>query len=773
MSNSNSRSRARYLKSLMASTALVSAGAQVAQAQTSGVVQADQSGPIEEIVVRGVARQFRPQEQDSATGLRMSLVETPQAVSVVTPEMMDTINADNAYDATDLVPGVQRSGYGFGFEQIVMRGIFNTRHRINDILIGNSFTSVEGYGLDRLEIVRGPATVVYGVTGSFGGEINNILKRPRRVFEAEVGAEVGSYDSHNVYADVTGPLNEDGTIAGRVAVKYDQYGLPLDIDGEDFPNYKYMVLSSIAWDITPRTTLRLTHHHQERNTDPWDGGALIERPDGSLALPDVDPEIWYYSHPDDSNETLDIEFAIAELEHEFENGWRTETKVAWNRYDEDLAYYYPFGPFGAYSLADDEVYIYTYDIEREGEDLTFHQTLGGDFELFDREHQFFLAGEYTDNLDPYRFQLLNSFFQGYGPIDMYDDDVYDGETPRFSDGSPFLPVEGDREELFGIRQVLLDESEDLKLSAQFLLNVTDRLDVLAGVLYHENDSVTEIPINRGEVIDPPTVDKVGFEETVYRLGVTYGLVENWGIIDESRVYYSYSEGFEPQTFTNADGETVSAPQEMEQHEVGVKTEMLGGSVGFTASLYDYEITNIQVSSSFLGSFGGFGSTVLEGSQEATGLELQLIGEILPGWNVSANYSYIDVEIKDPNFEEIGLPRSTPEHSGALTTTYEFLDGPAAGLRIGTTVKISGDYSFIEGPTNVNRFGSLVDGAHERVDLHASYAPRSGQWQNAEITFNWRNVFDEDIIYAKQGNPGYGIMFVDQQAVTLGLRYSFD
>jgi len=768
-----SKSRSRYLKTLLASTALVSAGAHEAQAQPARVARADQSGPIEEIVVRGIARQFRPQEQDSATGLRMSLVETPQAVSVITPEMMDTINADSAYEATDLVPGVQRSGFGFGFEQIVMRGIFNTRHRLNDILIGNSFTSIEGYATERLEIVRGPATVVYGVTGSFGGEINSILKRPKRTFEAEVGGEVGSYDSHNVFADISGPLNEGGTVAGRLAVKYDQYGLPLDIDGEDFPNYEAMVLGSIAWDITPRTTLRLTHHHQERNMDPWDGGALIENPDGSLDLPDADPETWYFSHPRDSNETLTIEFGIAELEHEFDNGWRTETKVAWNRYDEDLAYFYPFGLFGAYSLGDDEIYIYSYDIEREGEDLTFHQTLGGEFEAMGRAHQFFLAAEYTDNLDPYRYQLLNSEFQGYGTIDMYED--YDA-PPRFSDGSVFEPILGNREARFGIRQVLLDESEDLKLSAQLLLNVTDRLEVLGGVLYHENDSITEIPYNQGMQIDPSDPnfrDKTDFSETVYRLGATYGIVEDWGAVDQARVYYSYSEGFEPQTFTDADGNTVSAPQEMEQHEIGLKTEMYGGSVGFSAALYDYEITNIQVSSSFLGSFGGFGSTVLEGVQEATGLELQLIGEILPGWNLSANYAYTDVEIKDPNFEESGLPRSTPEHAGAVTTTYEFLEGPAAGLRLGATLKVSGDYSFIEGPTNADRFGSLVAGAHERLDLHASYAPRSGRWQNVEVTFNWRNVFDEDIIVAKQGNPGYGIMFLDQQAVTLGLRYSFD
>jgi len=772
MAQSNSTSRSRYLHTLMASTALVSAGAHSVHAQAAQPMQADRSGPIEEMVVRGVARKFRPDEQTSATGLRMSLVETPQAVSVLTPEMMKTIDADSAYEATDLVPGVQRSGFGFGFEQIVMRGVFNGQHRVNDILLGSGLTSVEGYALDRLELVRGPATVVYGVTGSFGGEINSILKRPSRRFAMEVGGEVGSYDSHNVFFDVTGPLNETGNLAGRLVVKYDQFGLPLDIDGEDFPNYRNMILGSIAWDITPRTTLRWTHHHQERNMDPWDGGALVQNPDGTLSLPDADPEEWYFSHPDDSNETLDVDFSILELEHEFDNGWRTETKLAWNKYDEDLSYFYPFGPFGAYSLGDDEIYIYTYDIERDGEDLTFHQTLGGDFQAFGQEHQFFAAVEYSDNIDPYRFELLNSFFQGFGTIDMFADGVFDGQ-PRFSDGSAFEPIEGNREELFGVRQELLDESEDLKLSFQVLFNVTDRLDFLAGVLYHDNDSKTAIPFNAGEEFDPPDVTEVGFEETVYRFGVTYGIIENWGFMDQARVYYSYSEGFEPQTFTDGDGNTVSAPQEMEQHEVGLKTEMFGGSVGASVALFDYEITNIEVSSSFLGSFGGFGSTVLEGSQEAQGLEFELVGEILPGWNVSANYAYMDAEINNPNNTDSTPPRTTPKHSGAIITTYEFLDGPAAGLRIGATLKASGDYSFVEGTSNVDRFGSLTAGAHERVDLHASYAPRSGRFQNLTANLNWTNVFDEDILVAKQGNPGFGIMFIDQQKVSLGVTYNFE
>lgn len=728
---------------------------------------------IEEVVVRGVARRFRPEQQNSATGLSMSLIETPQQVSVLTPEMLKTINADSAYEATDLVPNVQRSGYGFGLSQIVMRGVFNLSRRVNQIELGNPISSVRAYALDRFEIVRGPATAIYGVTGSFGGEINSILKQPKANFSAEVGAEVGSYNTLAGFFDVTGPLNDQGNLSGRLVGKYEQYDLPLDINGEDFPNYETMGLGAVRWDVSGETFLTVSYYYQHRNTDPWDGGALVQNPDGTLSLPTLDPDFWYYSHPEQSEETADFDFGIVELDHNFDNGIRSRSKLAWHQYEEDMQYFYPFGPFGAYDLGDNEIYIYSYDIERSGEELTFNQSLGADFDLLGRQHEIFTALEYRDDSDPGRFELLNSFFQGFASMDWYADDVYDG-TPRFTDGTPFRPIAGDREEQFGVRQVLLTEEKDLKLSLQTLLKPTDKLHVLLGILYHDNETTTTIPINRGEVNSPPEVTKTDFQEVVYRVGATYDFVDGWGVVNDSRAYYSYSEGFEPQTFIDADGNTLSAPQEMEQHEIGVKAEIFEGAVGLSMALFDYSITNIEVSSSFLGSFGGFGSTVLEGTQEATGFEFEMVGEILPGWNVLANYAYMDAEIFNPNNTRSTPLRTTPENSGAITTTYEFLEGTMAGLRVGATLKVSGDYSFIEGTTNVDRFGDPPKaGAHERFDLNASYAPRSGPLEGFDIYFTWRNVFDEDILVAKQGNPGYGIMYIDRQQASLGLSYRFD
>ena len=98
MANSISVLRSRYFQTLLATTALVSAGAVQAQEATAAGSEDD---TIEEIVVRGTARRFRPADQTSATGLRLALIDTPQSVTVLTPEMFDIINADSVYEATD------------------------------------------------------------------------------------------------------------------------------------------------------------------------------------------------------------------------------------------------------------------------------------------------------------------------------------------------------------------------------------------------------------------------------------------------------------------------------------------------------------------------------------------------------------------------------------------------------------------------------------------------------------------------------------------------
>ena len=782
MSHENeSKLRRQFVGSLLASTALVSAGATYAQSADPGVENEDER--IEEIVVRGIARQFRPEDQTSATGINMKLIDTPQSVTVLTDEMLQTIGATSLYDAVDLVPGVVKNGYGFGLQQIIMRGIDNTNQRVNGMESAARDTSLEGYTVERIEVVRGPATVLYGVTGSFGGEINAVLKRPKAQPSFEAGFEFGSYDTQEYKFDLTGPIGGNESFRGRLVAKYDDTGLPYDIQNFDIRQEETTFLGSLAWDLTDRTTATVWYYHQEREGDAVDGGALVLLPDGNIALPtdvfDIDPDTWYFSDVRDSREDFSDDTFIAEVIHDFENDWTLRAGAMHSTLDFAASILYPFGPFGGYALADDQAYFYAYDVVRDNKELTFNLSLGGEFELFGRDAAFFAAYEYNDSLDPSRRIAPNSLGIGFIDLDLYADGVFDGVTPRFSDGTPIVNPDLDPD-VVGLQFDEEEENTDHKVSFQLLARPFERVEVLVGALYHNNESRF-----RDFADDPITDQDRSFDEVLTRLGVTYDLVvDGTSVIDDARLFVSYSEGFEPQ-IASINGQARFIPQTMDAFEIGLKAELLDGAVGASVAYYINDIENIQTTGASLGSIAGLQPT--QGTQENQGIEVEVVGEVLPGWNVAFNYAWYDGEISDDTLLDDGtlqfpytaVPKTIPENSAVLATTYEFLKGPLSGLRLGGTFKYSSDYAFNDALRFLDRFTaddrtpqSLIAGGHNRLDLHASYEGFQGRLEGLRLHFNWINVTDEEILVQKQNLPQLGIMFIDREFIKAGFTYSF-
>ncbi len=764
----------------------MSAGVAYGQSTDSTAEDADEQTDdrIEEIVVRGIARQFRPEEQTSATGINMRLIDTPQSVTVLTDEMLRTVGATSVYEAADLVPGVVKNGYGFGLQQIIMRGIDNTDQRVNGMASAARDTSLEGYAVDRIEVVRGPATVLYGVTGSFGGEINAVLKRPSRQPEFEFGVELGSYDSREYKVDLTGPIGGNDSFRGRFVAKYDDLGLPYDIQNFDIRQEETTVLGSLAWDISDETTATVWYYRQEREGDPVDGGALALTADGNLALPtdvlDVDPDTWYFSDVRDSREDFSDDTFVVEVTHEFQNEWDLRAQAMHSTLDYENSILYPFGPFGAYSLADDQAYFYAYDVVRDNKELTFNLSLGGEFELFGREADFFAAYEYIDSLDPSRQIVPNSLGIGFIDLDLYAPGVFDGVTPRFSDGTPIVNPDLDPA-VVGLQTDRAVENTDHKLSFQLLARPLERVQVLVGALHHDNESSF-----RDFADTPATVRDSDFNEVLIRLGLTYDLVvEGAGAIDDAKAYVSYSEGFEPQFVTDINGETRFIPQTMDAVELGLKAELFDGAVGASVAYYVNDIENIRTSGASLGTIAGLQPT--QGKQENQGVEVEVIGELLPGWNVAFNYAWYDGEILDNTvladgtrqFPYTAVPKTIPENSAVLATTYEFLEGPLFGFRVGGTFKYSSDYGFVDALRLLDRFNSddrtpqsFIDGGHTRLDLHASYDGFQGRLEGLRLHLNWINVSDEEILVQKQSHPGFAVMFIDREMIKAGFTYSF-
>ncbi len=746
-------------------TAANPASTEAAASQSSSATSPPKDGELEAIEVRGVALKYRPDDQTSATGLALPLIDTPQAITVLTSSMMEVIDAKSIYGATDLVPGVNRDGVGFGFERIIMRGINNAFERVNGVELDSLNYTMDGYALDRTEVVRGPATALYGVTGSFGGEINSVLKRPTRDTLIQAGFETGTWNKSVYTADISGAVpGTDGGLTARFSGKYDGY-VP-EVHEPGVRDRKQMLLASLSYEFSSDTSVTFWQYHADRHGDPFDGGALFLGAEGKLQLPpsSIDPTKFYFSDPAQSNEHTQLNVSILEFLHTFSNDWKVKSETVYADYKQQISYFYPFGPFGAYGNAPDQLSIYTYDITRHSEDITTDLSLGGDFQWLGHKQSFYAALEGVEALEPKNFTLMNSLYTGTATSAGYQ--------PTYADGSPWVPV--DRSAL-GVRQVIDTNVRNVKGSFQLLLHPIDRVSVLLGALVHHGIETDVVPIAGGKVLDPENRQKTSFTKIVKRAGLVYDLLDEHGPVDDVKVYFNYSEGFQPQVIEDKNGNPQSFPQNMKQYEAGIKAEFLNHAVGSSLAAYHYTITNVPAGATAIGSFGAFGSTVADGDQKAFGVETELTGEILPGWNLSANYAYSDIYVANPEYTFTSAVANVPKHKGAIFSSYEFLDGPIKGLRLGGGVVTSSGYPLVQGLINVSHWGQIDANGYTRVDLSASYkgfGRITDSLKGLELFANIHNAFDRRILYSKEGTPEFAIQYSDLRAFNIGFRYKF-
>jgi outer-membrane receptor for ferric coprogen and ferric-rhodotorulic acid len=720
---------------------------------------------LQDVVVRGVALKYRPDDQTSATGLALPLIDTPQAITVLTSNMLEVVDAQSVYDATDLIPGVNRDGVGFGWERIIMRGINNAFERLNGVELDSLNYTIDGYALDRTEVVRGPATALYGVTGSFGGEINSVLKRPTKDTQIQAGFETGTWDKSIYTADVSGAIpGTGGAVTGRISDKYDGY-VP-EVNEPGVKNRKEMFLASLSYEFSPNTSATIWQYHADRHVDPFDGGALFLQANGKLALPpsSINPDKFYFSDPAQSNGHTQLNVSVLEFLHTFGNDWKFKSETVYSDYEQQISYFYPFGPFGAYGNPANEISIYTYDVTRHSEDLTIDESLGGDFEWLGRKQSFYAALEGVEALEPTNFTLLNSTFTGTATSSGYQS--------TYANGSPWVPV--NRAGL-GIRQTINSNIRNVKGSFQFLLRPIDRLSVLMGGLVHHGIETDVVPIASGKVLDPENIQKIQFTKFVKRIGVVYDLIDAHGAVDGVKAYVNYSEGFQPQIIEDKNGNPQSFPQNMKQYEGGLKAEFLNHAVGSSLAVYEYNITNVPAGDTPIGSFGAFGTTVADGNQKAIGVEAELTGEILPGWNLSTNYAYSDIYVSNPEYAYTSPVANVPKHKGAIYSSYEFVEGPLKSLRLGGGVVVSSGYPLVQGLVNVAHWGQIDADGYTRVDLSASYkgfGTFAESLKGLELYGNIHNLFNQRILYSKEGTPEFAIQYSDLRAFNIGLRYKF-
>ncbi|MBH3386565.1 TonB-dependent siderophore receptor [Pseudomonas juntendi] len=475
----------------------------------------------------------------SATKTDRPILETAQSVSVVTAEQMADRKVDRVEDAVAYTAGVRvgASGLDPRFDTISVRGFDTTMAA--DFLDGLrqpgsgwlSLYQTEAYGLERIEVLKGPSSVMYGQI-SPGGMINRVSKRPSLQARNEVQVQAGNYNHQQGQFDLGGKLDPAGDVLYRVV------GVYRDAENyiEQLNNDVRMIAPSLTWQLDPDTSLTLLARYQERETaaSPMlyqQGKHLTNFWQGDEYFDKLQQRQWTFGY---------------EFEHAFNDTFSVQQNLRYGQVDTTNQHLQPYQEREGHILDRYAVGVY--------EDMS---TLSADTRLVSRFDTGALHHTLLTGLD-YGW-IDTSLLYASGPAPSIDRFAPDYHQPVARPGTPLADEDG-LEQRTGL---YLQDQVDL---GQWRLSAGLRRDVV-----HVRRSDNLSGINR----------KTSDSATTGSVGVLY-LFDN-GIAP----YASYATSFQPQS-----GSGAYKPTEGEQYEAGLKYQPPGSTTLLTASLYHLTQKNV-------------------------------------------------------------------------------------------------------------------------------------------------------------------------------------
>lgn len=719
------------LYGLAAAAAVVFAVPAWAQADGRGENgRANQAGGDEfdaegdEIVV--VGSYTTGEELDSATGLGLSIQETPQSVTVMTAQRMEDQAIRTLSDVANNAAGVSAKARDSSRNGFSARGFGIRNYQIDGVPLqwgggdeaGESLLDMAIY--ERVEIVRGATGLLTGA-GEPSASINLVRKHAdSRELTGSVSASIGRWDAYSVSGDLSAPITADGTIRARGAVRYAEN----DSHVERLHDQTLVLYGVIDADITPDTRLSIGASYQDNDPSgtTW-GGLPVWHADGSRtdwARSKTNGAEW--ASWASTNETY-----FANLTQNIGETWSVEIYGTNSVNKGNLRLLYLSGQPDAVTGLGMSSSAYGADTERSQIDVGFRAN--GTYNLFGRTHDLVVGASYAR-------QDYESLTYARDPLPPVGDfNAWDGTYPA--------PVWGARSQAVDLR------TKQWGYYAATRFSLSDPLKLIAG---GRLSSWTREGLNYGSMLD--FGDKNRFLPYV---GVLYDLAPN------HTVYASYTRIFEPQNSRDRNGDYL-APVAGENYEIGLKSSFFRGALNTALSVFRIEQDNLaqpDVGHTVPGTTPPAQAYYAARGATSTGFEIEANGEILPGWSVAANYTQFEAEDADDN----RINTLYPQKLLRVFTTYRFR-GAMDGLTIGGGVNWE-DTSYSD---TINP----ITGEDERLEVE-SYAlvnlmARYELGNGLSAQLNAENLFDKT--YYSQIGFYNQLAYGEPRNVTLTLRYQF-
>lgn len=698
--------------------------AQSAHSQTAETIKLDTividgnsesaTGPVDGYVAK---------RSETASKSDMTILETPQAVNIIGAKEITDRDAHTLTEAVLYTPGVVGGfeGPGDGRRDLLqVRGFKPLQYLDGLAIMGSTYelgvTKPETYALERIEILKGPASVLYGMSAP-GGLLNMVSKRPTQEARGEVVLQGGNHNRLQSQFDISGPLDKEGTLLYRLVGTAREADTQLDFAPDD----RRFIAPSFTWKPNDDTSFTFLSQYSKGNGGYNSAlplkGTMLPNPHGELPLSTST------SGPDGNHFRSEYWQLGYVFDHSFNENVSFGQTLRYEKYDDDYA-----APYWT-TLRDDLRTIdrVNFAYRTHSQSFAVDNRLKLKFDTGPLSHSVLIGIDYI------KPKTTDEVGEGSAPpLDLYNP-VY-GNIPTITD----FPYQSSTD----ARQIGLYIQDVIRY---------DELTFTAGLRHDWARNHTQ-NISNGKL----TGNDMEEEATTFRIGAAYEF-DN-GIVP----YASYSQSFGLPGGTPLPG-TSWAPTTGQQYEVGVRYQIPDADAMITLSAFDLRQQNIN--SVILNT----PYSIQTGEIRVLGVEAEAKANIADAWDITASAAYMDGKItKDEDPLKIGeASPNTPKFMTSLWVDYTFDANVALkGLTLGGGVRYMGAYyssQWGQVSTQVPAF-TLFD-AHLKYDFGIA----NKKYDGLSLNVNAKNIFNKKhVVYATDSEALWGA----GRAVTASLAYKW-
>ncbi|WP_166653666.1 TonB-dependent siderophore receptor [Paraburkholderia flava] len=668
--------------------------------------------------------------KQSTTGTKSdtAIIKTPQALSVVTRDQMDVQGVQSVAEALRYTSGInpeQRGTNTDSLEYLYARG-FLVDEFWNGLRtpgpsggFGYNVTSFDPYMFERIELLHGPASVLYG-QGSPGGTVNLVSKMPTAEPLHEIGIQTGSYGRVQGFFDFSGPVDKDGKLLYRVTADGFNTGTQTDYVNRQ----RFSIAPTITWRPTKDTTLTVFANYQN---DP-EAGIYNSVPAVGTVKPGVFqlPRSFYPGEPDFDSFHKTQESIGYQLDHRLNDIWSFKQSYRFLHNSQTVKY-----------VADDLGYLAGSNGTQLERESYLNYGMVNSHTVDNQATAKFGTGPVSHNVTfglDYQNIQFNHYFYG-SPGDASPLSI---TNPQYGAAVPYPTF------MFGTSNA--QSVKQLGTYAQDQIDI-GRWSFLLGVREDWTD-------------EDSTSYKTGAKSSQFNRAFTWRAGGLYKFDSGIAPYFSYSKSFQPALGTSKTGQAF-APTFGEQYEVGVKFQPTGYNSFVTVSAFHLTQKNVLTLDPTDNRF-----QVQTGEVRSQGIEVEGHASLTNNLQLIASYTYTNLLNTKSNTSNLNkVPTGIPRNTASLWADYTMTSGPLSGLQTGVGLRYIGGSYGDQTNTFMTSSATLVD-LSLRYDLGRAFTYLRG-WTGS---LNASNLLDRR--YIASCDSGLSCYWGQGRLVLAGLKYQW-